>query len=106
MPIRSSEGIYSLAEAMYDGTDAELNRYERTNIDAQYARPDDYIYSFAELVYDDPINDQSPKPNGDPGKQPLYDTVSIIFRIDVFITIHGFHIHVLTQVYCLFVIKR
>jgi hypothetical protein len=48
MPIRSSEGIYSLAEAMYDGTDAELNRYERTSIDAQYARPDDYIYSFAE----------------------------------------------------------
>jgi hypothetical protein len=76
MPIRSSEGIYSLAEAMYDGTDVELNRYERTNIDAQYARPDDYIYSFAELVYDDPINDQSPKPNCDTGKQPLYDTVS------------------------------
>lgn len=78
IPIRSGEGIYSLAEAMYDGTDAELNRYERPDIDAQYTRPDDYIYSFAELVYDDPTNDQSPKPNCDPGKQPLYDTVPAI----------------------------
>lgn len=83
IPIQCSEGIYSLAEALYDGIDAEL-KYKRTTmdgqsvIDTQYAYPDDHIYSFADQAYDDPTNDQSPKPNYDPGQQPLYDTVPTI----------------------------